>query len=207
MNSANLDYEVLAGKWIFRYIDSGNGKRGYPGFQLLHVFPDLTAHLYREFTLSEIWQTLKISNDIIRTTNDMKFAGYQLLNEDQVVFLMEGKANDKDAIFKLYFVRLKPTITEMRKEELEDLSFYYVENERETVFSFEKEDVDGKNLISNGDSPKTRYMIEKIDDTFFTSVFSNQKRVVSFQIKEVNSKCMVLDIPILPEDLVAKRKH
>ena len=207
MNSANLDSEVLVGKWIFRYIDSGTGERGYPGFQLLHVFPDLTAHLYRKFTLSEKWQTLKISNDVMHTTNDVKFAEYQLLNEDQIVFLIEGKANDRDAIFKLHFVRLKPTITELGKEELEGLSFYFVENERETVFSFKKEDVDEKKHISSGDNPKTRYMIEKIDDTFFVSIFSNQKREASFQIKEVNNELMVLDVPILPEDVVAKRKH
>ena len=68
-----------------------------------------------------------------------KFANYEMVNDDHLKLIIEGKTNGKDSVFECNFYRLEPTITILKKEEIEKLTFVILENERESEFVFNKE--------------------------------------------------------------------
>ena len=44
--------QALNGKWILKDVDSGNGKKGYPGFQLMEI-KDKNVDIYTDFKLKK----------------------------------------------------------------------------------------------------------------------------------------------------------
>ncbi|REE07670.1 hypothetical protein DFQ09_11217 [Winogradskyella pacifica] len=202
----SVNGQDLNGKWILKQIDSGNGKKGYPGFQLLEINND-NVDIYTDFSLKEIVSTLTMDNGDLLNYNNEKTSKYEIVNENHLKWFIDGKANDKAAVFECDFYRLEPTITTLKKEDIEKLTFVVVENERESEFSFNKELWDKETLELFKRKEGEKKIIEKIESTFFVSMFYNGKRIGSIPIKEVSTELLKLyAIPDGPMEIIAYRK-
>ncbi|MGJ8593402.1 MAG: hypothetical protein ACSHXF_12695 [Aquaticitalea sp.] len=202
----SVNGQDLNGKWILKQIDSGNGKKGYPGFQLLEINND-TVDMYTDFSLKEIASTLKMNNGDLLNYNNEKTSKYEIVNDNHLKWFIDGKANDKATVFECDFYRLEPTITTLKNEDIEKLTFVVVENERESLFNFNKELWDKETLELLKRKEGEKKIIEKIDSTFFVSMFYDGKRIGSIPIKEVSTELLKLYIiPDGPMEIIAYRK-
>jgi hypothetical protein len=196
----------LNGKWILKDIDAGNGRKGYPGFQLLEI-KDLTAELYTDFSLKKQSLSFKVVDKQILTKVNGKFASYELINCNHLKLFVNGKSNGKAAVFECDFFRLEPTKTELKKEEIEKMIFTLIENGRETKLEFNKELWNKERLGLHKRKEGEKQMIEQIDSTYFLSMFHNGKRNGSIPIKEVNTDLLKLHaVPTGPMEITAYRK-
>ena len=197
----------MNGKWILKDIETGNGKKGYPGFQMLEI-KDSIAAFYTDFPLKKKNSNLKVLDRKIVTMENGKFANYEMVNDDHLKLIIEGKTNGKDSVFECDFYRLEPTITILKKEEIEKLTFVILENERESEFVFNKELWDQERLERHNRKEGEKKLIEQIDSTFFISMYSNGKRDGSISIKEVSTEILKLyAIPTGPMEMIAYRKE
>ena len=195
----------MNGKWILKDIETGNGKKGYPGFQMLEI-KDSIAAFYTDFPLKKKYS--KVLDRKIVTMENGKFANYEMVNDDHLKLIIEGKTNGKDSVFECDFYRLEPTITILKKEEIEKLTFVILENERESEFVFNKELWDQERLERHNRKEGEKKLIEQIDSTFFISMYSNGKRNGSIPIKEVSTEILKLyAIPTGPMEMIAYRKE
>ena len=202
----SVNGQNLSGKWILKEIDSGNGKKGYPGFQLLEINND-NVDIYTDFSLKEIASTLTMDNGDLLNYNNEKTSKYEIVNENHLKWFIDWKANDKAAVFECDYYRLEPTITTLKKEDIEKLTFAIIENERESEFSFNKELWDKETLELLKRKEGEKKIIEKIDSTFFVSMFYDGKRIGSIPIKEVSTELLKLyAIPDGPMEMIAYRK-
>ncbi len=196
----------LNGKWILKDIDSGNGKKGYPGFQLMEIKND-TVDIYTDFSLDKKATTLKMDTGDFLNYNNEKTSKYKIVNENHIKWFINGKSNEKDAVFEFDFYRLEPTITTLKKEDIEKLIFVLTENGRESEFEFNKELWDKETLKLLKRKEGEKKIIEKIDSTFFVSMYYDGKRNGSIPIKEVTSEFLKLYlIPTGPMEMIAYRK-
>lgn len=198
----------MNGKWILKDIETGNGKKGYPGFQMLEI-KDSIAAFYTDFPLKKKNSNLKVLDRKIVTMENGKFANYEMVNDNHLkLIIIEGKTNGKDSVFECDFYRLEPTITILKKEEIEKLTFVILENERESEFVFNKELWDQERLERHNRKEGEKKLIEQIDSTFFISMYSNGKRDGSIPIKEVSTEILKLyAIPTGPMEMIAYRKE
>nr|WP_321222919.1 hypothetical protein [uncultured Psychroserpens sp.] len=203
----SINGQDLNGKWILKEIDSGNDKKGYPGFQLLEINGSI-AEFYTDFSLEKQAPNLKVLEDEILTSKNGKFAQYKVVNNNYLKLFIDGKANGKDAVFECDFYRLEPTITTLKKEDIEKLTFVLTENGRESEFEFNKELWDKETLKLFKRKEGEKKIIEKIDSTFFVSMYFDGKRNVSIPIKEVSTELLKLyAIPSGPMEMIAYRKE
>jgi len=204
LNSVNG--QDLNGKWLLKDIDSGDGHKGYPGFQMLKI-KDSTAEFFTDFSLEKIFLNLKVVNDEILTEKNGKFARYKVVDGNHLKLFADGKSNGKDAVFESDYYRLIPTVTNLKKEEIEKLTYSFIENERETELSFNKELWDKETLKIFNEKEGQKNIIEQIDSTFFVSIYYNGKRSGSIAIKEVTTEFLKLyAIPSGPMEIIASRK-
>jgi hypothetical protein len=203
----SVNGQDLNGKWILKEIDSGNEKKGYPGFQLLEI-NDSIAEFYTEFSLEKQAPNLKVLEDKILTSKNGKFANYKVVSENHLKLFIDGKANGKDAVFECDFYRLEPTITTLKKADIEKMTFVLTENGRESEFEFNKELWDKERLERFKRKEGEKKMIEQIDSTFFVTMYFNGKRNSSIPIREVTSEFLKLYlIPTGPMEMIAYRKE
>jgi len=197
--------QLLNGKWVLKDVYSENDKKGYPGFQLLEI-TDSTARFYTDFSLQIQADDLKVLEAEIVTSKNVKFAKYKMVNNNHLKLFIDGKANEKDTVFEFDFYKLQPTITTLRKEDIENLTFVLIENERKTEFVFNKELWDEMRLKKFNVKEGEKKMIEQIDLTFFVSMYYNGKRRSSIPIKEVTTELLKLyAIPTGPMEMIAYR--
>ncbi|MGJ8660301.1 MAG: hypothetical protein ACSHWV_10660 [Cellulophaga fucicola] len=197
----------INGKWILKDVDSGNEKKGYPGFQLLEINNN-NVDIYTDFSLKEKATTLKMDNGDFLNQNNEKTSKYEIVNENHIKWFIDGKSNNKDAVFEFDFYRLEPTITTLEKEDIEKMTFVLIENERESEFEFNKELWDKEKLELFKRKEGEKKMIEQIDSTFFVSMYFDGKRNGSIPIKEVTSEFLKLYlIPTGPMEMIAYRKE
>jgi hypothetical protein len=197
----------MNGKWILKDVDSGNGKKGYPGFQLMEINKD-SVDIYTDFSLKEKATTLKMDNGDFLNNKNEKTSKYEIVNENHIKWFINGKSNDKDAVFECDFYRLEPTITTLKKDDIEKMTFVLTENGRESEFEFNKELWDKERLALFKRKEGEKKIIEQIDSTFFVSMYYNGKRNGSIPIKEVTSEFLKLClIPTGPMEMIAYRKE
>lgn len=206
MISNSLIGQDINGKWVLKDIDSGDGKKGYPGFQLLDIKND-SINFYTDFSLNRKATTLKISDENLLNYNNEIDSKYKIIDSNHIKWFANGKSNDKDVVFECDFYRLQPTLTTLKKEEIEKLTFEFTKNGRTSKFEFNKELWDSERLKFLKLKEGEKYLIEKIDDTFFVSMYYNGKRSASIPIKEVTTKFLKLyAYPNEPMEVTAYRK-
>ena len=197
----------LNGKWILKDIDSGNGKKGYPGFQLIEIKND-SVDFYTDFSLIHKAATLKMENGEFINKNNKITSKYKIINENHLKMFVKGKSNGKDALFDCDFYRLEPTITTLKKEDIEKLTFVLIENGRERELEFNKELWSKERLEILKQQEGEKKIIEQIDSTFFISIYFNGKRDISLPIKEISTDILKLyAVPTGPMEMTAYRKQ
>lgn len=196
----------LNGKWILKDVDLGNEKKSYPSFQLMDI-KEKNVDLYIDFLLHKKVLSFRIDNyNFLHFKNEVH-SSFKIINENHFKWFVKGKINEKDAIFEHDFYRLEPTITILKKEEIEQMSFILTENGRETKLEFKEVfmDKEAKEALKIKEGEKK--VVEKIDSTFFVSMFWNGKRTGSIPIKEVTTDFLKLyAIPTGPLEMIAYRK-
>ncbi len=197
----------LQGKWLIRDISHNNGKKGFPGFQLIEIEEEKVI-FHRDFSLKNPELQLKLGNLSFLNSKDEIAHEFTVVNENQIIIYFEGTSNDIEVTFECNFDRLVPTITPLKIEEIE--SFVYkikVENSEEE-FIFNKELSNQETLELQKIKEGKKYRIEQIDQTLFISSYYNSKREVSYPIKEVTEKLIKLyPFPMLGKEFVGYRKH
>lgn len=207
MISISVIGQNLNGKWILKDVNSGNEKKGYPGFQLMAINND-SVDIYTDFSLKKKATTLKMDNGDFLNSNNEKTSKYKIISENHIKWFIDGKSNDKDAVFECDFYRLEPTITKLKKEDIEKLTFVLTENGRESELEFNKELWDKERLEFLKRKEGEKKMIERIDSTFFVSMYSNGKRYASIPIREVSTEFLKLyAVPTGPMEMIAYRKE
>lgn len=101
---------------------------------------------------------------------------------------------NKEGIISFNFFKLKPTETNFNKEQIEKMNFrvLWLDSYQNLFFGFRKSDELFK-LERNTDCEKIS--IEKIDNTFFISVFCYEKRRYVFPIVKITEQEMVVMVP------------
>ena len=197
--------QQLDGKWLLKDMGPGDGKKDYPGFQLLEIQQDTVA-VYLDFSLEQKSSSLTMADGYF-WNNNKKNGTYQIVDDHHLKWFVNGKANNKDAVFECDFYRLQPTRTTLTKEEIEKLVFVLTENGHETKFEFNKELWSKERLAIFNYKEGEKYMIEQIDSTFFVSIYSHGKRDASIPIREVSTEFLKLyAIPTGPMEMIAYRK-
>ncbi|MFK7834300.1 MAG: hypothetical protein AB8B52_13585 [Winogradskyella sp.] len=195
----------LNGKWLLKDIDPGNGKKGYPGFQLLEIEND-SVHIFTDFSLKEKASILIMDNGDLLNLKKEKTSTYTVISDNNLKWFVNGKSNDKDAIFECDFYRLEPTMTMLKKEDIEKMTFMLTENGRETEFKFNKELWDKETLERMKRKEGEKKMIEQIDSTLFIVSYFDGKRHSSIPIKEVTTELITMyAIPTGPMEMTAYR--
>ncbi|MCF1193040.1 hypothetical protein LRR18_15710 [Mangrovimonas sp. AS39] len=197
----------INGKWILKEMHSGNGQKGNPGFQLLDINND-RVDVYTDFSLQAKATTLKMDQGNLLNQDNDKTSTYEIVSDNHLKWFVPGKVNGTEAVFECDFYRLEPTVTTLKKEEIEKLTFVLMENGRASEFVFNKELWDKESLERFKRTEGEKKMIEQIDSTFFVSMYYNGKRSGSIPIKEVNTEYLKLyAIPTGPMELTAYRKE
>ena len=199
----------MNGKWILKDVNSGKEKKTYPGFQLLEIAND-NVDVYTDFSLKEKATTLKLSNGDFLNHHNKKTSTYEIVNQNQnqIRWFINGKSNDKDAVFEFNFYRLEPTTTTLKKEDIEKMTFKLTENGRESEFEFNKELWEKETLKLFKRKEGEKKIIESIDSTFFICTYYDGKRNISIPIKEVSSEILKLClIPTGPMEITAYRAN
>ena len=206
MTLNSVSAQNLNGKWLLKDIDSGNGKKGYPGFQLLEIEND-TIYIYTDFSLKEKASILIMDNGYLLNLKKEKTSTYKVINSSNLKWFINGKSNDKDAIFECDFYRLEPTKTTLKKKDIEKMTFVFTENGRETELEFNKELWDKETLEQMNRKEGEKKIIEQIDSTYFITSFFDGKRSTSIPIKEVTTELIkMFAIPTGPMEITAYRK-
>ncbi|MCX2680038.1 hypothetical protein OOZ15_08825 [Galbibacter sp. EGI 63066] len=204
----SINGQNLSGKWLLKDINIGTESvEAYPGFQLL-IIDNIKADLYTDFSLSEKTLGLKIVDSQIITELNKKYGDYKLIDNNHLKLFINGKSNGKDTVFEFDFYRLLPTKTELKKKEIEKLTYIFKEDEKTNIeFKFNKELMKVETLKLLNKKEGHKMMIEQIDSTFFVSNYYSGKREASFPIKEVTAEFIKLyAIPTGPMELIAYRK-
>ena len=195
----------MNGKWILKDLHPGDNQKGYPGFQLLEINSS-TAYFYTDFSLKTA-PPLQVLEEELRTSTNRIFASYKVVDKNHLKLFIDGRANDKKAVFECDFCRLIPTITSLTKEDIEQMIFILVQNGSKSELTFNKElwSTEDLKLFKREEGEENR--IEQIDSTLFVSFKSNGKRVGYLPIKEVTTEFLKLyAIPTIATELIAYRK-
>ncbi|WP_204346663.1 hypothetical protein [Psychroserpens algicola] len=193
----------LNGKWLLKQIDSGNGEKGYPGFQLLEIESDC-VDIYMDISLEKKVASFLMRNGNLLNSNNENTSEYKIVNENHLKLYVDGTSNDENAIFECDFFRLEPTITSLKKDDIEKMIFV----NSETEFVFNKELWDKESLELHKITKGERKMIEQIDSTLFLSTYFNGKKHSSFPIKEVTTEFIkICGIPKMPKGIIGYRKE
>jgi len=195
----------LDGKWLLKEIYTENGKRGYPGFQMLEI-KDSSVIFYSDFSLTKKALNLRLTENEILNSENEKFADFKYIDRDQIKLYVNGKSNDSNVIFQCLYFRLVPTVTKLKKNEIEKLTFWTIENGRETEINFNQELWEKENLKLLKVKKGMSKMIEKIDSTFFITTYFQGKRNGSIPIKKVTKDSLILHMIPTPFEIKAYRK-
>ena len=206
MISNSSNGQALNGKWILKDVDSGNGKKGYPGFQLMEI-KDKNVNIYTDFKLKKKVTSFIIDDNNFLNSNNEVDSSFKIINKNHFKWFVNGMANEKETIFEFDFYRLQPTITTLVKEEIEKMTFSLIENGRETSLEFNKDLMDKELIKALKIKEGEKKVIEMIDSTLFVSMFWNGERTGSIPIKEVTSDFLKLyAVPTGPMEMIAYRK-
>ncbi|AZQ57304.1 hypothetical protein EJ994_00205 [Maribacter sp. MJ134] len=181
--------QELDGKWILKEVGYKEFKKN-PGIQILN-FENNNAGLFTELQLTKSELDLKVSDSTLILENGEKYADLKLLNENFLRLLIDGTFNDDKVIMEMDFVRLLPTQTDLNQEEIESLSFEFQEKGKtKNKIAFNKELWDKKRLDELEWKEGSKMIIEKLDKTYFISIFNHGRKGVTLPISEVNEEIL-----------------
>ncbi|SNR75064.1 hypothetical protein SAMN04488009_3587 [Maribacter sedimenticola] len=197
--------QQLDGKWILKEVGYKEFKKN-PGLQILN-FETNKAGLFTNLQLTKSELDLNVKDNTLILENGEKYADLKLLNENFLRLLVNGTFNDDNVIIEMDFVRLLPTKTDLSQEEIESLNFeFQVEGKSKTKIAFNKELWDKKKLKELEWKEGSKWIIEKLESTYFISIFKRGRKGVTLPISEVNENVLKFyGVPNETGEVVATR--
>lgn len=186
-----MNGQRLNGKWL----ETKDGHSySMPKIQILEFGDDLMSRY--DFDKSLSVKTYNLVNDEL-IVDGKAWGKVSFINKDRFRLLVKGARNQKDTLVEIDYVRLKPTISELEKNEIERMSYDFRWNGEDGVIMF-NEDYSAKN--SEGETT----CLETIDSTLFVSIFRQGRRETIIPIKKVTSDYLELyGMPYKPYVVIA----
>ena len=197
---ASSSAQDLDGKWLMT-------KEGdtyiIPENLILEINPDSLKY----FSFDQIQSSIPIkieNNNII--INQKQTDIVEFINENRIKITSQGKVNDKDSLIETEYVRLIKTKTKLLPKEIQNLSFKFNWNDEKFKVIFNKE-LGSPQVMKIMEKDELRKIhLEKIDSTFFISIFESDERETVIPIKEVSRDKMVLyGTPRKPYEIIGEK--
>ncbi|TRO66771.1 hypothetical protein [Christiangramia sabulilitoris] len=196
---ASISAQDLDGKWLMT-------KEGDTYIIPENLIIEINSDSLKYFSFDQLQSSIpiKIENNII--INQKHTHIVEFINEDRIKIKSQGKVNDKNSLIETEYVRLKKTKTKLSPEEIQKLSFKFNWNDEKFRVIFNKElgSLQVMKIMEKDELTKIR--LEKIDSTYFISIYESGKRVTIVPIKEVSNHRMILyGMPRKPYEIVGEK--
>lgn len=192
--------QELDGKWL---MIKGGDTYLLPENLILEINSDSLTYYSFDKIQSSI--PIKIQGKEIRINNRHN-ENFEFINDNRIAIESSGKVNGKDSLIVTEYVRLVETRTRLTQGEIENLSFElnYNNSRFKVVFNTELEDHQILSIMEKDEI--TRIQLEKIDATFFISIYEFGKRETVIPIKEVSRDQLVLyGMPGKPYEITGEK--
>lgn len=192
--------QELDGKWL---MIKGGDTYLLPENLILEINSDSLTYYSFDKIQSSI--PIKIQGKEIRINNRHN-ENFEFINDNRIAIESSGKVNGKDSLIVTEYVRLVETRTRLTQGEIENLSFElnYNNSRFKVVFNTELEDHQILSIMEKDEI--TRIQLEKIDATFFISIYEFGKRETVIPIKEVSRDQLVLyGMPEKPYEITGEK--
>ena len=185
----NISGQEPDGKWILKEVGSKEFKKNI-GLRILD-FKKGKATLFKDLELTKSELDLHFMDNTLFLENEKKYGTFKLIEENFLRLFVDGTFNDEKVKIELDFVRLLPTKTKLSKNEIETLSFEFrEEGKSKSKIAFNKELMNKEMLQELKWKEGLKMVLEKLDDTFFITIFRLGRKGASLPISEVNQKVL-----------------
>ena len=121
---------------------------------------------------------------------------FEFLEENVLKIYHNVIYNERDTVLPSFYVRVLPTKTTLKKEEIEEDIYSGNFNNKKIEIKFRRK-IEGylaevKKESKSLNYLKNEFFIEKLDDTFVVSSYGNGKRELILLIDEVDSESIIL---------------
>jgi len=188
-----INSQSLSGTWLMTNDGNYYGKPRvikFEGDQILHYeILDLLkdGFLQKKFAFSEKWSETK----------------NEILNENQIRFFPMGKKHSvinenesrtEDTEFAMDYELLTPTLTELTEEEIQKLHFFIEWNNETLDFKFNQslDSITIQELNKKMGWEGRKLVLEKMDNTYFGTLYENGYRSMLLPIKEIDKEKVIL---------------
>ncbi|WBU90816.1 hypothetical protein [Cellulophaga omnivescoria] len=179
--------QKLNGKWILKEVGYMEFKKN-PGLQILN-FKNDTANVFTNLQLEKSDLNLTVKDSSLILENGEKYADLKLINENLLRLYVNGTFNADPVQMEMNFVKLSPTKTELSQDEIESLSFEFQEKGKsKTKIAFNKELWDKKRLEELEIKEGSKWILEKLDETYLITIFNRGRKGVTLPISEVSKQ-------------------
>ncbi len=155
---------------------------------------------YYSFDHLHATHSLKVEDNKIKI-GDGEDKYFEFINKNRIRF----KSQKEEDSINLEYVRLVPTRTSLKREEIENLSFDFIWKGDKINIQFNQElKPDLRRMTQRKEF--TKILLEKIDLTYFASVYQFGERTDVIPIKEINLDKMILyGTPGEPYEIVSEK--
>ncbi|MCH4824638.1 hypothetical protein ML462_15800 [Gramella lutea] len=196
----SISAQDLDGKWLMT-------KEGDTYIIPENLIIEINSDSLKYFSFDQLQSSIPIkikNNNII--INQKQTDTVEFINEDRIKIKSQGKVNDKNSLIETEYVRLKKTKTKLSPEEIQKLSFKFNWNDEKFKVIFNKELGSPQVMKIMEKDELTKIRLEKIDSTYFISIYESGKRATIVPIKEVSNDRMILyGMPRKPYKIVGEK--
>ena len=168
---------------------------------------EINSNTLKYYSFDELKSSVPIKiehSSIIINQNRTDFV--EFVNDDRIIIRSQGKVSDRDSLIITEYVRLKETKTKLSSKEIQNLSFKFNWNDEKLKLVFNKELGSPRLMKMMEKDELTKIRLEKIDSTYFISIFQFGKRETIIPIKEVsNDKMILYGTPKKPYEIVSEK--
>lgn len=196
----SISAQELDGKWLMT-------KEGDTYTIPENLILEINSNSLKYFSFDELQSSIPIKiehNNIIINQNQTDFV--EFINDDRIIIKSEGKVSEKDSLIITEYVRLKETKTKLSAKEIQNLSFKFNWNDEKFKLVFNKELGSPQVMKMMEKDELTKIRLDKIDSTYFISIFQFGIRATIIPIKEVsNDKMILYGTAKKPYEIVGKK--
>ncbi|MUP44691.1 hypothetical protein E0K83_02900 [Gramella sp. BOM4] len=178
--------QKLDGKWLMT-------KEGDTYTIPENLIMEIDADSLKYYSFDELYTSFPVSiekNKIIKAGKEAELV--EFINEDRIRIKSQANGINRDSLEVTEFVRLKETKTNLTPEEIQELEFKFNWNEENFRLIFNKELGNPRVMELMGNKELTKIRLEKIDATYFVSIYRSGKRSTILPIEKVTQDEMIL---------------
>lgn len=192
---ASVSAQKITGKW---FLTKEGDTFVIPENLILEISKDSINY----FSFDKLVSANSLEIDGNKITIDQKgIMTFDFINDNRIKITYSDKKQNSSE-----YCRLTPTNTNLNPDEIEKLSFVFNWNDEVIKIKFNEELHESLNKAT-GQKDASTIKLEKIDSTYFASIYSFGKRTDVIPIKEVSTDKMILyGIPIEPYIIESKEK-